>query len=328
MSTTASLATAGETGRLRIPSPVIPLSRPEPKTVWVLAAFGAVYLIWGSTYLAMHVAISTMPPFLMAGTRFALAGLLLYGFARARGAARPTRIHWRSALLVGGLLLVVGNGGVAWAQQYVPTSVTALMVAATPLWMAVVEWLRPGGQAPRWQVTAGLLLGFAGVALIVFSKHAGGEPVVRVSAAVVLLAAPLCWSLGSIYSRHAPQSSSSLLNIGMQMFCGGLLMLGCSLALGEWHGFHISHISSASWWAFAYLLVFGSLIAFSAYIWLLQVSTPARVSTYAYVNPLIAVALGAWILHEPFPFTVVLAGLLILAAVALTLAGRNPVPAK
>jgi drug/metabolite transporter (DMT)-like permease len=281
----------------------------------VIAAFAAVYLFWGATYLGIRIAVTSIPPFLMAGSRFVIAGSILYAWMRCHGAPRPEPAHWRSAAIIGALLLLVGNGGVAWAQQSVPTSVTALVLAATPLWMILVEWLRPLGNRPHRLVFLGLVLGFCGVALIVLGRDAHGHRVLNPAAALVLLAAPVAWSIGSIFSRHARQTETALLNVAMQMISGGALMLGASFAFGEIRGFQIAEVTRASWMAFGYLTIAGSLIGFTSYVWLLQVSTPARVSTYAFVNPLIAVMLGRCFLHEPLPKAVLLAGSLILGAV-------------
>jgi drug/metabolite transporter (DMT)-like permease len=292
----------------------------------IVAAFAAVYLIWGSTYLGIRLAIDSMPPLLMGGTRFILAGAVLYPLMRRIGAARPRRIEWRSAAIIGAFLLLVGNGGVTWAQQTVASSIAALMVAATPLWINLIEWLRPHGKRPPASVFAGLALGFAGVTLIVLSKGTTGSSVVNPTGAALLLIATLCWACGSIFSRHAPQNESALLNIAMQMLCGGAFMLLAGLALGEARQFHPAQITAISAWAFVYLTLVGSLVGFTAYVWLLQVSTPARVSTYAYVNPFIAVLLGRLVLHEPLPGRVLLAGACIIAAVMLitsTASGRN-----
>lgn len=301
----------------------IPAVRDEqPRTsrapIWlIVAAFAAVYLIWGSTYLGIRLAIDSMPPLLMAGSRFFIAGGILYPVMRVLGAPRPQLVHWKSAAIIGALLLLVGNGGVTWAQQTVPTSIAALMVAATPLWINLIEWLRPSGRRPRRAVFIGLSLGFAGVALIVLGKSSAGQSVLNPVGASLLLLAPLCWAFGSIFSRHAAQSESALLNIAMQMLCGGALMLLAGLAAGEASQLHIAQVTPASAWAFVYLTLIGSLVGFSAYVWLLQVSTPARVSTYAYVNPFIAVLLGRLVLHEALPGSVLMAGVCIIVAVIL-----------
>jgi drug/metabolite transporter (DMT)-like permease len=288
-----------------------------PPTGLVIAAFAAVYLIWGSTYLGIRLAIDSIPPLLMAGARFLIAGLLLYGVMRARGATAPNKQHWISAFVLGGLLLLAGNGGVSWAQQTVPSGLTALVVAAVPLWIMLVDWLRPKGARPTWLVLAGLAAGFAGIVLLVAGKNQLGQRMVDPAGALVLLLATLCWALGSVYSRHAAKPPSALLTVAMQMIAGGLLQLLVGFGLGEGAAFSWSRITAASAGAFVYLTLVGSLVGFTAYVWLLQVSTPAKVSTYAYVNPLIAVGLGHLVLGEAIPKSAALAGALVLAAVIL-----------
>jgi drug/metabolite transporter (DMT)-like permease len=283
----------------------------------VIAAFAAVYVIWGSTYLGIRLAIDSIPPLLMAGARFMLAGCILYGAMRAFGAARPDRVHWRSAFIIGGLLLLGGNGGVSWAQQTVPSGIAALVVAAVPLWIILVDWLRPSGRRPSILVWLGLAIGFGGVVLLVMGKNQLGQRIVNPAGAVALIFATITWAFGSVYSRHAPKPKSALLAVAMQMMAGGFLQFLAGFALGEAHSFSWARITPASAWAFVYLTLVGSLVGFTAYVWLLQVSTPAKVSTYAYVNPLIAVGLGHWILNEPVPKSILLAGALILAAVIL-----------
>ena len=283
----------------------------------VISAFAAVYVIWGSTYLGIHIAVQTMPPLIMAGCRFLIAGLILYAVVRLRGAARPAPIHWRDASIIGALLLLGGNGGVSWAQRSVPSGITALIVAATPLWMNLIDWLRPAGKRPRATVVAGLAFGFAGVTLIGLSRDHVGQRIVNPVGAVVLLVATLSWAFGSVFSRHARQPASPLLAIGMQMITGGAVLIGTGALIGELPSLHPSAFSHASINAFIYLTLFGSLVGFTAYVWLLQVSTPARVSTYAYVNPFIAVLLGRLFLDEPLPGSVLFAGSLIIGAVVL-----------
>jgi drug/metabolite transporter (DMT)-like permease len=296
----------------------------------VIAAFAAVYVIWGSTYLGIRLAIDTLPPLLMAGARFTIAGFVLYGAVRWSGVSRPELVHWRDAAVIGALLLLAGNGGVTWAEKFVPTNVTALIIAGTPLWIIVVDWLRPSGHRPHPLVFGGLFLGFTGAGLIVVGRsHAGGALVDPVGAGVLLMAS-FCWACGSVFSRHAKQPASALLAIAMQMIVGGVVMLLVGWSMDETRRFDPRAVTAASVWAFGYLTIFGSLIGFTAYVWLLRVSTPARVSTYAYVNPLIAVLLGYVFLREPLPGGVLVAGVLILAAVTLiTIKGQRPaVPAE
>jgi drug/metabolite transporter (DMT)-like permease len=289
----------------------------KPPLGLVIAAFAAVYIVWGSTYFTIHIAIGSIPPFLMAGTRFVCAGLVLSGFLWLRGVALPRGAQWRSAFIVGALLLLIGNGGVTWSEKTVPSSLAALMVATVPLWMIALDWARPGGKRPRAAVFLGLALGFAGVALIVGAKDHSGRHVVDPLGAAALLAASLCWAIGSLYSKHAPQAAHPLMAVGAQMICGGGLMLLAGFAGGEAAGFHLAQVSRASWLALVYLTFIGALVGFTAYVWLLRVCDPAKVSTYAYVNPLIAVLLGCWVGHEPMSGSIFAAGALIIGAVVL-----------
>lgn len=289
----------------------------RPATGLVVAAFAAVYLVWGSTYLGMRLAINTIPPLLMAGTRFMLAGGILYLVMRMRGAVRPDLGHWGHATIAGALLLLAGNGGVVWAQQTVPSGVVALVVASVPLWIMVVDWLRPSGRRPKLWVVLGLIIGLAGVATIIMGRGSLGQRMVEPSTAFILVGANICWAIGSIYSRHARKPDSALLSVGMQMFCGGALQFLLGVILGEPARFDFAAITPTSAWAFVYLTFIGSLVGYTAYIWLLQVSTPSLVSTHAYVNPFVAVLLGWWFLHEPIPHSVIIAGALILSSVIL-----------
>ena len=289
----------------------------QPPRWQVATAFAAIYLIWGSTYLAIRIAIETFPPFLMAGMRFSVAGIILYLWSRQRGASRPMRSHWFAATVVGGLLLLVGNGGVVWAEQRVPSGLTALLVGMVPLWMALLEWLRPGGAKPLNGVIVGLTLGFLGMALLIGPVElAGGDHVDLVGAAVLIFAS-LSWATGSLYSRRAQLPASPLLATGMEMLAGGALLLIASLLAGEWMRFDASALSLRSWLALGYLIVFGALIGFTAYIWLLRVSTPAHVSTYAYVNPVVAIFLGWAFANEPLTARTLLAAAVIVAAVVI-----------
>lgn len=301
------------------PKPPLPNTPPH---LLVVAAFSAIYLIWGSTYLAIRFAIETLPPFFMAGTRFVIAGAVLYGFARLRGASPPARFHWGTAAVVGGLLLLGGNGGVSWAEQLVPSGLAALLIATVPLWMVVLDWVWHGGVRPGGRVAVGLLSGFAGVALLVSpGELAGGSHVDPVGAAVLMLAA-LSWAAGSLYSRRARLPDSPLLGTAMEMFAGGVLLLMAGLVTGEWARLEIDEVSLRSVLSVGYLIVFGSLIGFTAYIWLLKVTTPARVSTYAYVNPVVAVFLGWALASEPLTFRTLLAAAVIVTAVVLITTSR------
>ena len=295
-------------------------SAEPPRRLTLVAAFLAVYLIWGSTYLAIRFAIETMPPFLMAGVRFTIAGGILYAAARALGAPRPNRRHWKSALVIGAFLLLGGNGGVVWAEQTVPSGLTALIVAIVPLWMVLFDWLRGSGRRPGSKVALGLLLGFVGVGLLVGPNGLGaGQRIDPAGAAVVVLASVL-WAAGSIYARHAQLPASQPLATGMEMLAGGALLLLVGTGFGELGRADLGAISTRSALALLYLIVFGAIIAFTAYVWLLRVTTPARAATYAYVNPVVAVVLGWSLASEPLGPRVLLAAAMIVAAVVLILA--------
>ena len=286
----------------------------------VITAFAAVYVIWGSTYLGIRYAVESIPPCLMAGTRNLAAGLLLYAFARARGDTAPTRVEWRNALITGGLLLTIGNGGVTWAEQVIPSSVTALVVALTPLWMVLFDWLRPGGMRPRPFVIAGLAVGFMGVALLA-GGHGNHPGLAYGWGIAALLAASMSWAFGSIFNRQARKPASPLLSVAMQMTAGGALLLGLAAVRGEAAQFSFDRITPLSAGAWLYLTLFGSLVGYTCYVWLLHASTPARVATYAYVNPFIAVLLGCTLGHETFSHELFVAGVLIIAAVVLIVRG-------
>ncbi len=291
----------------------------------IVAAFIAVYIIWGSTYLAISYAVETVPPFLMAGTRFLLAGLILYLWARLRGAHRPTRINWRASLIIGGLLLLGGNGMVSWAEQTVPSSLAALLISTVPLWMAVIEWIRPGGERPSIPVALGIVLGFVGVAVLFGPGSFSGASSVAIFATGVVIAASLSWAAGSLYSRRAPLSSSAPLSNGMEMIAGGVLLLILGLATGETSQLHLDRVSLPSLLGLLYLIVFGSIIAFSAYIFILKAAPVSLVSTYAYVNPIVAVLLGVAFKGESLTSTTLIAAAIIIVAVIVitTFRGRG-----
>ena len=295
---------------------------PSPSRPWAIwPALLAVYVIWGSTYLAIRFAVETLPPFLMAGTRFLLAGAVLYAWRRVRGDARPTAPEWRSAAIVGGFLLVGGNGGVVWAEQRIVSSVAALLVSTVPLWMVLLDLLRPGGRRPGWREIVGLLAGFAGVVVLVRptqSESAVGR--VDLLGAAALSLGAFLWSIGSLYSRRAPLPASPLLATGMEMLAGGVGLLLLGTLSGEWGRLDPSTFAARSLWGLVYLVVFGSWIAFTAYTWLLRVAPTPLVSTYAYVNPLVAILLGHLLDGDPLTIRTLLAAAVIVGSVALTTA--------
>lgn len=283
----------------------------------VIAAFAAIYFIWGSTYLSIRFAIETVPPFLMASARFIVAGVMLYGLARLGGTPQPTRSQWGAAAVVGGLLLLGGNGGVVWAEQSVPSGLTALLVAIVPLWMVLLDWVRRGGIRPNGGVAVGLALGLTGVVLLVGPDELVGGGHVNLIGAAVLMLASFSWAAGSLYSRHARLPASPLLATGMEMLMGGGLLLAMGSASGDWARLNYSAVSLRSILALGYLIVFGSLIGFTSYIWLLRVTTLTRASTYAYVNPVVAVFLGWALGDEPLTLRTLLAAAVIVTAVVV-----------
>ena len=296
---------------------------PQPssrKSTLVLIAFGLVYVVWGSTYLAIRVGIESFPPLLLAGTRHLITGLILYPVMRWKTGVRPTTAHWRMSFVTGFLLLFIGNGGVCLAEQTVPSGVTALLVATVSLWMVLVDWLRPGGTRPVPRVTAGLILGFAGLALLVGPKNLGGSGRVDPLGVGLLVLASLAWASGSVYSKHAGGlSGSPLLGAAMQSLAGGLALWVAGIVSGETRALHLAAISLRSWLALGYLIAFGSMVGFTAYIYILKKSTATRVATYAFVNPVVALFLGWLLVDESITLRTVIAAAVILTAVLMVI---------
>jgi drug/metabolite transporter (DMT)-like permease len=283
---------------------------------WKIAvAFFAVYVCWGMTYLAMRVAVVDIPPHLMSGSRFVVAGLALYAWARLRGDAAPRLKHWWAATVIGSFLLLGGNASVAWAEQRVPSGLAAVLIAVAPIWMVGLEWAR-GAPRPSKPVMVGLLLGLVGVGLLVSSRGASDSRVDPVGATILVLASA-SWAWGSVLSKTASLPESPFLATSMEMIAGGVLLLLTAAVAGQFNGFDLSTVSLPAGLAWGYLVVFGSLVGFTAYIWLLGVTSIAKAGTYAYVNPIVAVLLGWAILHEPVTLRMVAAAGVILMGVAL-----------
>ncbi len=292
--------------------------------VW--AALLAVYIVWGSTYLGIHFAVQTIPPFLQAGVRFLISGIFLLIWRRMSGDPAPTLNQWRSALIVGGLLLVGGNGLISLSEVSLPSGVAALLVAATPIFMVLVEALRPGGVRPTaWQVF-GLLVGFSGVALLIGPAEFGGVREFSLIGGATALCATFLWALGSIYNRNTDLPASTLLFTGMEMLMGGLGLLILSGLTGELTHFQPSAVSTASLLGLLYLITFGSLIGFTSYAWLLRNAPISLVSTYAYVNPVVAVLLGSLLARETLNPRILVAASIIIGSVVLVNLTKKPAP--
>lgn len=299
-----------------------PASRTSARSgpAWlILASFAVVYIIWGSTYFAIRVAVESIPPFLMAGLRHLSVGLVFYPVFRRVSGEKPTLPQWRTAAVTGCLLLFLGNGTVSWAERIVPSGIAALLVATVSLWMVLVDWLRPGGTRPAPRVIAGFLLGFAGMALLVGPRHLGGSERVNPLGTLALFLASLAWAIGSIYSKHHPLPSSPLLGVAMQTLCGGSALFLVALATGELRDFHLAQVTLRSWLGVLYLIFFGSALGFSAYVYILKHSTATRVATYAFVNPVVALFLGWFFAGEPLSLRTILASAVILTAVLLVI---------
>jgi drug/metabolite transporter (DMT)-like permease len=293
-------------------------------------------VIWGTTYLAIAYAIETIPSLLMVGTRYIVAGAALWMLAPGSWRISPTRRDWLWAFILGGLLMLAGNGIVAVVENKMPTGVTALLITVVPLWMVLVEWVTGGGR-PQLLPTLGILIGFGGVALLAGEDGGWKGGHVDLLYVAALLFGTLCWAIGSILSRRGGIKLPILRSVSLQMMAGGILLCVASAIRGEWSGLHLENASMLSLLAWFYLITFGSIVAFTAYSWLLTVRPSAMVGTYAFVNPIIAVVVGALFLHEPLGTRSLLATALIVGAVALVLyskaratkaAQASPTPTK
>lgn len=290
----------------------------RPATFRLVLAWAAVYLIWGSTYLGIRLAIESIPPFLMAGSRHLLAGLLLYGWSRlGQRAPRPDARDWIGAGGLGVLMLVTANGATTWAEQLVPSGLTALIVCTSALWLVVLNWLWRGADRPGGRMVAGLAAGFGGVALLVAPGRFAGSEHVNPIGALVLTGAALSWSAGSIYALKLGRPQHPTRFVSMQMIVAGLVLVSASMLTGESRGFTLANVSGTSMAAYLYLALFGSLISYSAYFWLLRHTTPGRLATISYVNPLVAVLLGWALAGEELTVRTALAAGVILLAVGL-----------
>ncbi|HYC52614.1 MAG TPA: EamA family transporter [Gemmatimonadaceae bacterium] len=283
----------------------------------VLLAFAAVYVVWGSTYLFIKYAIETMPPFMMGAARFLVAGAMLYALARFRGAPRATARDWRSAAITGILMLGVGNGAVVWSELTVPSGVVALIVSTVPIWVVLIDWLRPRGVRPKLSTFVGLALGLIGMVILIGPKAIIGQGHVNELGALALTIGSLSWAIGTVLSKGSKRSGSPLVYSGLQMLSASGAMALMSIVAGEPGRFSLSDVSLQSALSLVYLILFGSIIGYTAYIYLLNVVSAAKASTYAYVNPVIAVVLGWAFASEPIGVRTLVAATVILAGVAI-----------
>lgn len=300
---------------------------PRPSAALVWTALGVVYVVWGSTYLAIRVVVRSLPPMGAMGLRFVVAGLILavaVGLGSGWRTLRVTRRELRAGVVIGVLLLVCGNGGVALAEKTVPSGLAALLVAAMPLWLVLLR--RLSGDHPRALTLAGTLVGFVGIAVLARPGGHGGQ--VQAWGIVVILVGTLCWATGTFLSPRLGLPGNPFVGTTVEMLSAGLVMLALSVPLHEWDGFELSAVPAEAWWALAYLVVFGSLLAFTAFVWLVGHAPLSLVSTYAYVNPVVAVLLGWAVLAEPVTAVIAVGGGLAVLGVFLVVAGERPRPAR
>jgi drug/metabolite transporter (DMT)-like permease len=293
----------------------------KPSRAKLVGAFAAIYIIWGSTYLGILLAIETIPPLLMAGTRFVIAGLILFLLAK-RGNSKPaTRLQWRNAAIIGLLLLVGGNGAVIFAERMVPSGLVALIVAIEPIWIVLIDWARPGGRKPTLAIVAGLVLGIIG--LVVLVDPFASTTNIRLAGVVVLMFGSISWAGGSVLAQHIELPKSAVVATAIEALAAGVFWLILWLVtLGPMH-FNPAIVSLKSLGGMIYLITFGSVIGYSAYVWLLKVSTPAKVATFAYVNPIVALFLGWAFAGETLSFRTLIASAIIISAVALITVARS-----
>ena len=297
-----------------------------PRRLAIILAFAALYLVWGSTYLGIRFAIESIPPLLMAGARFFLAGLIMYAIARWQGAPKSSVAEWRTAFVIGACLLFFGNGGVTIAEQWVASGLASLLVATVPIYIALLAWLTGSAPRPRPLVMLGLAGGFIGVGILV-SPALGAAPAAGSRHAglgmLILLFGSLVWSIGSLYSRQARNSAPPFLSSAQTMLCGGALMLIAGFASGEVRDLHLNKVTALSLGAFAYLVLIGAVVGYTAYIWLLRHCDPSKVATYAYVNPVVAVLLGSFFAGETLTARTALAAAIIIGSVAVVITAQQ-----
>jgi drug/metabolite transporter (DMT)-like permease len=295
------------------------------KRTLVIVAFAALYVIWGSTYLGIRFAIETIPPFLMAGARFVLAGVIMYAIAWSQGITKSNWANWRTSLIIGACLLLAGNGGVTISEKYIDSGLAALIVAIVPIYIVLLGWMTGMAPKPTPIMWLALVGGFVGVGILFgpalhFSSNEARHPAIGIS---ILLVSSFIWSVGSLYSRVAKHAASPFLTAAQQMLCGGMLLLFVGIATGELRRLHPGSISMLSLGSFIYLVIIGAVVGYTAYIWLLRHCEPAKVATYAYVNPIVAVLLGTLFAGETVTMRTVIAAALIIGSVALVITAQQ-----
>ncbi|MBK7452467.1 MAG: EamA family transporter [Anaerolineales bacterium] len=290
--------------------------------IW-LALF-ALYIVWGSTYLGIKVAIETIPPFFHAGVRFLASGLILVIWQRAAGQQMPTRRQWISTAIIGNFLLLGGNGLVSWAEQFIPSGIAALIIASVPLFLVVAEAIRPNGVKPNWQSIVGLLIGFLGIYVLINPTEAAAGAGLNIYGVVALLFACLLWATGSVYSKSADLPKASLMSTGAQMLMGSIGLFIVSLVTGELNGWNPAEVSTRSLAGLGYLITIGSIVGFGSYTWLLQNAPISLVATYAYVNPIVAILLGVWLANETLEPRIGLATAIIIGSVVFINSRSKP----
>ena len=298
------------------------------RSTWkTLSAFAMIYFVWGSTYLAIRVGVSEVPPFLLAAMRFVIAGMVLYGWGLAKGEKSPTRREWASAVALSVLFFVVDYGLLFWAEQRVPSGLAAVMMATIPAFIAVSEIIFLRSQKLTARLLLALVIGIGGVAVLVSrSLNLGGAPIDR-RGAIALIVASMSWSVATVFTRLLPLPASKIMSSGSQMFAGGVFLTIAAAALGEFRGFHAAAVSSKAWFSLLYLIVAGSIIGFTAYLWLIHHESPTKVGTYAYVNPVVAVLVGYFLGGEALGTRTVLGTLLVLISVVLITLAKSQKPA-
>ncbi len=302
-----------------------PTHRPASNTKWkTLSAFAIIYFVWGSTFLAIRIGVHEVPPFLLAAIRFSIAGLVLYLWSIARGERSPTAREWKSISLIAVLIFVVDYGLLFWAEQRVPSGMAAVVVAIIPAFMTISEIVFLKTQKLTVRLAVSLLIGLAGVAILMSrSLNLGGAPI-DMPGAIALIVASIGWSIASALMRKIPLPSSKVMSSAAQMLAGGIFLAITSAALGEFHNFHPANVSREAWLSLIYLIIFGSIIAFTAYVWLLHHESPTKVSTYAYVNPVVAVVLGYFFAGEELGLRTILGSVLILMSVIVITTTPKP----